>query len=108
MKLIDRVMVVTGTRTAQRLLGGSLFGMLALGALGWRWTFAWRKEAMPSSLAVFWIPLPYIIGHAEALSGPRLPLDGVLLTYAAFALVCLIPGVGHKLLAGAESPPEAP
>lgn len=82
------------------LLVGSLFGMLILSILGWRWTFAWCKEAMPSSLAVFWIPLPYILGHAEALSGPRLPLDGVLLTYAAFALVCLVPGLGSKLLAG--------
>jgi len=85
------------------LLVGSLFGMLLLGVLGWRWTFGWRREAMPSSLAVFWIPLPYILGHAEALSGPRLPLDGVLLTYAAFALVCLL-GLGRKLLVGAPAP----
>ena len=46
---------------------------------------------MPLSLAAIWIPLPYVLGHAEALSGPRLPLDGVLLCYAAFALACLLP-----------------
>ena len=31
--------------------------------------------------------LLYPLGHAEWLSGPRLPLDGDLLNYAAFALV---------------------
>ena len=55
---------------------------------------SWRHAALPSSLAVLWIPLPYLLGHAEALAGPRLPLDGVLLTYAAFALACLFPPVG--------------
>ncbi len=66
--------------------------LLVLGFLGWRWTYGWRASAMPSSLAMFWIPLPYILSHAGALSGPRLPLDGVLLSYTAFALACLLPG----------------
>lgn len=66
--------------------------LLTLGLLGWRWTCGWRTSAMPSSLAVIWIPLPYILSHAGALSGPRLPLDGVLLCYTAFALACLLPG----------------
>jgi hypothetical protein len=66
--------------------------LLVLGLLGWRWTYGWRASAMPSSLAVIWIPLPYILSHAGALSGPRLPLDGVLLCYSAFALACLLPG----------------
>lgn len=83
-------------------LAGTLLGMLVLGLLGWRWTYGWRDEAMPSSLALIWIPLPYVLAHAEALSGPRLPLDGVLLCYAAFALACLIPGLSGKLLAGAR------
>jgi hypothetical protein len=82
------------------VLTGTLLALLLLTVLGWRWTYAWRHYAMPSSLAVIWIPLPYILGHAEALSGPRLPLDGVLLTYAAFALACLIPGVGRWLFHG--------
>jgi hypothetical protein len=56
---------------------------------------------MPSSLALIWIPLPYVLSHAEALQGPRLPLDGILLCYAAFAIVYLIPALGATLL-GAE------
>jgi hypothetical protein len=84
------------------ILEGTLLGMLALGLLGWRWTYGWRREAMPSSLAVIWIPLPYILSHAGELSGPRLPLDGVLLCYSAFALLCLVPGIGGRLLRGAE------
>jgi 4-amino-4-deoxy-L-arabinose transferase-like glycosyltransferase len=87
------------------VLQGTLLGLLLLGLLGWRWTYAWRWEAMPSSLAVVWIPLPYLLSHAEALSGPRLPLDGVLLSYAAFALVCLIPGVGGPLFDGGQGAP---
>jgi 4-amino-4-deoxy-L-arabinose transferase-like glycosyltransferase len=80
----------------------ALFIMLTLGVLGWRWTYGWRHLAMPSSLALIWVPLPYLLSHAEWLSGPRLPLDGVLLSYAAFALACFVPGVGRILLAGPE------
>jgi hypothetical protein len=83
------------------LLNGTLLGLLLLGFVGWRWTYAWRHEAKPSSLAVIWIPLPYLLAHAEALQGPRLPLDGVLLSYAAFALVCLLP-VGRSLFGGSK------
>jgi 4-amino-4-deoxy-L-arabinose transferase-like glycosyltransferase len=74
------------------VLESTLLGMIVLGLLGWRWTYGWRTSAMPSSLAMIWIPLPYVLSHAESLSGPRLPLDGVLLCYAAFALACLLPG----------------
>jgi len=80
------------------LLVGMLLGMLLLGVLGWRWTYAWRTEAQPLALAAMWIPLPYILSHAEGLSGPRLPLDGVFLCYSAFVLACLLPGVGATLL----------
>jgi hypothetical protein len=93
------------------LLHATLLALYFLAFLGWRWTYGWRSEAMPSSLAVVWIPLPYILGHAEVLHGPRLPLDGVLLCYAAFALACLVPTVGPKLFAGpkpGESPDEHP
>lgn len=83
-------------------LQGSLLGMLVLGALGWRWSYGWRRAAMPAALALIWIPLPYLLSHAEALVGPRLPLDGVLLCYAAFALACCLPGLGGYLLRGAE------
>jgi hypothetical protein len=83
-------------------LQGTLLGMLVLAVLGWRWSYGWRWEAMPSSLALIWVPVPYILGHAAALSGPRLPLDGLLLSYAAFALVCLVPSVGPPLFEGGE------
>ena len=75
----------------------STLGMLALHVLGWRWTYAWRHGGRLLALATIFIPLPYILSHAEGLVGPRLPLDGVLLTFAAFALACLIPGVGAPL-----------
>lgn len=84
-------------------LTGTLLGMLLLGLLGWRWTYGWRDLAAPSSLALMWVPLPYVLSHAEALAGPRLPLDGVLLAYSAFALACLVPGVSGRLLAGART-----
>jgi hypothetical protein len=46
---------------------------------------------------VLFIPLPYLLSHAELLSGPRLPLDGVLLCFAGFAAPPLIPGFGRDL-----------
>jgi hypothetical protein len=76
----------------------SLLVLYLLAFLGWRWTYGWRKDCVPATLAVIWLPLPYLLSHAEALHGPRLPLDGVLLCYAAFALACLLPGVGGNLL----------
>lgn len=71
------------------LLTASLLGMLLLGVIGWRLTYAWRHAAMPATLAALFVPLPYMLSHAEVLSGPRLPLDGVLLSFAAFAVACL-------------------
>ncbi len=87
------------------ILLGTLLGMLLFALQGWRWTYGWASEAMPSSLALIWVPLPYILSHAEALSGPRLPIDGILLCYAAFALACFLPGLGGSLLAGAREEP---
>jgi 4-amino-4-deoxy-L-arabinose transferase-like glycosyltransferase len=81
------------------VLESTLLGLIVLGLLGWRWTYGWRSSTMPLSLAAIWVPLPYILSHAEALSGPRLPLDGVLLCYAAFALACLFPA-RRRLWAG--------
>jgi 4-amino-4-deoxy-L-arabinose transferase-like glycosyltransferase len=93
-------------RGVQSVLLASLLAMLGLAFLGWRWGYAWRKESMPASLAMIWLPLPYILGHADALHGPRLPLDGVLLTFAAVGLVGLVPGVGTRLREGQAPPPE--
>ena len=88
-------------------LTGTLMGLFVFAFLGWRWTYGWAAESMPMSLALIWGSLPYILGHAESLHGPRLPLDGVLLCYAAFALACLVPGVSGFLLHGAtEDRPE--
>jgi hypothetical protein len=80
------------------LLVTSLLVMLLLGVLGWRWTYNWRVDSRLLALAVMWVPLPYLLSHAEGLSGPRLPLDGVLLCYSAFVLACLVPNVGKALL----------
>jgi len=85
------------------ILCGALLAMLLLGFLGWRWSFAWQAELMPSSLALVWIPLPYLLGHAESLSGPRLPLDGILLTYTALTLACLFVPAWHRVIGDSES-----
>lgn len=82
------------------IINSMLLGMLVLGLLGWRWTYAWRKQAGLAALAVMWIPLPYLLSHAGRLWGPRLPLDGVLLSYAAFAVVYLIPVVRGNIPRG--------
>jgi hypothetical protein len=74
------------------VLQGTLLGLLLLAVLGWRLSYGWRFESMPAALAAIFVPLPYILGHAGALSGSRLPLDGVLLCYVAFTLACLLPG----------------
>ncbi len=88
------------------LFYGSLLGLLVAGLLGWRWTYGWRHQAMPSSLALIWIPLPYVLSHAEALPGPRLPLDGVLICYAAFVIACFLPATGRTLFRGISNRSE--
>jgi hypothetical protein len=93
----------------EEVLAATLLVLLLLAPIGWRWSYAWRAETMPLSLAVLWLPVPYILGHASALHGPRLPLDGALLCYVAFALVCLVPGYGTALREGVrKAPAEEP
>src|SRR5262249_11219749 len=41
------------------ILQAVLCGMLGLGLLGWRWTYGWRWESVPATLAMIWVPLPY-------------------------------------------------
>jgi 4-amino-4-deoxy-L-arabinose transferase-like glycosyltransferase len=77
-------------------LQGSLLVLMALGLLGWRWSFAWKSNARLATLAFLWLPLPYILGHAESLSGPRLPWDALLICFSAYALACCLPAVAKS------------
>lgn len=86
----------------KNLIMGSLVGLWPLTLLGWRWSYGWKRAAAPLALAIYWIPLPYILSHAEHLHGPRLPLDGAFICLAALAVGCLIPFLGQRLLAGEE------
>ncbi len=78
---------------AEMILHATLLGMVVLALFGWRWSYPWRRYGRAGVVALLCVPLPYVLSHAEPLSGPRLPLDGVLLCYAAFALVSMIPGI---------------
>jgi 4-amino-4-deoxy-L-arabinose transferase-like glycosyltransferase len=82
---------------------GTLLLMLLFGALGWRWSHGWRYESMPAALALVWAFVPYLLSHAGARYGPRLPLDGVILCYVGFALATLVPAVASDLREGPES-----
>jgi hypothetical protein len=66
----------TVTGSIHAILAVTMALLLGLGLLGWRWTYGFAYDSMPAALATIWIPLPYILTHAEALHGPRLPLDG--------------------------------
>lgn len=77
----------------ERALPASLLLLFALAFLGWRWSYGSRDDMAAATLAVVFIPLPYVLGHAERLSGPRLPLDGVLLCLASYAVIWVIAGL---------------
>ncbi len=89
------------------VLQAVLLGMLLLTYLGWRWSYAWRYQCVPAALAMIWVPLPFLLGHAGMLSGERLPLDGAMLSFSAFALCCLLPGLSGHLLSGPAPKPAA-
>jgi hypothetical protein len=57
---------------------------------------------MPLALSIFWVPLPYILSHADWLHSARLPLDGPLMCLAALGLVGLFPISGRYLLRGED------
>jgi 4-amino-4-deoxy-L-arabinose transferase-like glycosyltransferase len=84
------------TESVEPALRGSLLVALLLGGLGWRWSGTWARNGRLGALAMVWLPLPYLLSHAEDLSGPRLPLDGVLLCYTAFAIACCVPGFARR------------
>ncbi len=67
-------------------LRGSLLFLAVAGFIGWRASYAWRAELRLATLALVFVPLPYVLTHSGPLSGPRLPLDGVMLCLAALAL----------------------
>ncbi len=69
-----------------------LLAMLVVGLIGWRWSCGWSRDINLASLAMLWIPLPYVLSHAEHFSGPRLPLDGPLLCFAAYTLARVLSG----------------
>jgi hypothetical protein len=71
----------------------ALFVLFALGTMGWRLSKSWSKETRLATLAFVWVPIPYILTHAEALSGPRLPWDVPLIVFAGYAIAWLLPSV---------------
>jgi 4-amino-4-deoxy-L-arabinose transferase-like glycosyltransferase len=95
-------------RTFAAAFYGSMAIMIMLGILGWRWSYAWHRSSILAACAFMFIPFPYIISHAGLLSGPRLPLDGVLLCYAAFALTCFVPGIAPRQFSGPPAGDAAP
>jgi hypothetical protein len=92
---------------AETILHATLLAALILALLGWRWSYSWRRYGRMASIAAVWVPLPYVLSHAEYLSGPRLPLDGVLLCFAAFAMASMIPGLVSTPKSAAKSNQEA-
>lgn len=82
------------------VLMASLMAMFALALLGWRWSFAWKYSSAPLSLAIFWLPIPYLLSHAGTMHSARLPLDGVILVLACIGYLGIHPIIGRKLLQG--------
>jgi 4-amino-4-deoxy-L-arabinose transferase-like glycosyltransferase len=76
-------------RRSEFVLLTSLLSIWALGLLGW---VACRGTTGFLTAALFMIPLPYVLSHAETLSGPRLPWDAALIVFAGAALAKLSPG----------------
>lgn len=79
-----------------------LLGMLVLGMLGWRWTYAWHSSSGLAAIAAICIPIPYVLSYGDHLWGPRLPLDGLLLTYSACAIIYFLPVVRGNLAKGPD------
>jgi 4-amino-4-deoxy-L-arabinose transferase-like glycosyltransferase len=77
-------------QTVPGLLAASLLWMSVLGLYGWRASWPWRHETRLLLLAVVFLPLPYLLGHTGVLVGPRLPLDGVWLTFGAVGLARIL------------------
>lgn len=76
----------------------ALGGFLFLAFFGWRFSERWSADSRLATLALVWIPIPYILSHAETLSGPRLPWDAPLIVFAGFAVAWLFPAVRKQQL----------
>lgn len=76
--------------------------LFVLAFLGWRWSYGWKTHSAPVSLAIFWIPLPYLLTHAGPLHSSRLPLDGVLILLVGIGLLAMLPLLGARLMAGEQ------
>jgi hypothetical protein len=65
--------------------GAMLFVLLALAVFGWRTSAG--EDCGLAALALILLPIPYLLSHAEKLSGPRLPWDALLAIFAGHAIV---------------------
>jgi hypothetical protein len=67
-----------------------LFSLLALAFVGWRTSAG--EDCGLAALALILLPIPYLLSHAEKLSGPRIPWDALLAIFAGHAIVCCFAG----------------
>ena len=74
--------------------------MLATALAGMRWSHRWRHRTGLLTVALVTFPVVYVLGHTSLWHDARVPLDGVLLIYSAFALASLVPGLSRPLRAG--------
>ncbi|GIW79842.1 MAG: hypothetical protein KatS3mg105_1649 [Gemmatales bacterium] len=82
----------------------SLFFVYLFGFVGWRLSYRRRQDSGLLVAATFLLPLPYLVGHAEMLNGPRLPFDALWICYASFALACGLGRIPNKTPADNPSP----
>jgi hypothetical protein len=66
-----------------------LFAVLVLALIGWRTSAG--EDCGLAVLALVLLPIPYLLSHAEKLSGPRLQWDAVLVIFAGHAISCCFP-----------------
>ena len=67
-----------------------LFVLLALALIGWRTSAG--EDCGLALLALVLLPIPYLLSHADRLSGPRLPWDAALIIFAGHAIVRCLAG----------------
>lgn len=80
----------------------TLLVLLVLGIAGWRLSAGWAVETRLATFALLAVPLPYLLSHAEMLSGPRLPWDAPLIVFAGYAIAWLFPAVRRQMDLPAE------